>query len=119
MIHDQSDVRVSFRGLALLTAFSRRHHQSLETIAQTMTSSCRDFETIKDQRPVSTRGGTQILPVLRIPPPGKISGMPGANDAPSCKAESGQSEQGCNLQLRVDIAEQLRKRDVGYKGLTG
>jgi len=74
-----------FCGLALLTVLFAGMHPSLETVAQTDDKLVyADFETIKDNRPVSARGGYLQLYAGSENPgnPAKFSGMPGANDAP-------------------------------------
>lgn len=76
----------AFFALALLTIFfPARAHKSSRAVAQYEDKLVyADFDTVKDKRPVSTRGGyVQIFAGSENPSnPAKFSGMPGANDAP-------------------------------------
>jgi hypothetical protein len=76
----------AFCALALFTVFfAGSTQQSSRTVAQSEAKLVyADFDTLKDNRPVSTRGGyVQIFAGSENPTnPAKFTGMPGANDAP-------------------------------------
>jgi hypothetical protein len=76
----------AFCALALLTVgFTVGAHKSSKAIAQSDDKLVyADFDTVKDKRPVSTRGGyVQIFAGAENPGnPAKFTGMPGVNDAP-------------------------------------
>ena len=75
-----------FCALALLTVFfAAGTHKSANAVAQSDDKLVyADFDTIKDNRPVSARGGyVQIFAGSENPGnPARFTGMPGVNDAP-------------------------------------
>lgn len=77
--------RVTFVLALLSVFFTTATHKPSRAIAQSEDKLVyADFDTLKDNRPVSTRGGyVQLFSGSENPAnPGKFTGMPGANDAP-------------------------------------
>jgi len=76
----------AFCALALFTVFfAVDRHESSTAVAQSEEKLVyADFDTVKDNRPVSTRGGyVQLIAGSENPGnPAKFTGMPQANDAP-------------------------------------